>query len=107
MLASQRKMLAAVSGERGAGSTNSGSTLHAPRSTLPDTQLRRTFATQAKRIRAWLDRLPNVELLAVDHRQIIANPQAGATDIAAFLGNGLDVAAMAAAVEPGLYRVRR
>jgi tetratricopeptide (TPR) repeat protein len=73
---------------------------------IADGQLRRTFTAQATRISAWLDRQPNVELVTVNHRQIIADPAAAATRIALFVGGGLDVAAMAAVVDPRLYRTR-
>jgi tetratricopeptide (TPR) repeat protein len=91
LLASQRGMLA-----RG-GSTS-------PR--IADDQLRRTFNAQATRIRRWLAMQPNVELHAMNHREIIANPLASATAIANFLGRDFDVDQMAAAVDSALYRSR-
>jgi len=91
VLASQRRMLA-----------RDGSA--SPR--ISDDQLRRTFSAQATRIRRWLAQRPNVELLTVNYRLVIDDPARWSADIATFLGNDLDVAAMAAAVTPTLYRIR-
>jgi hypothetical protein len=74
---------------------------------ISDEQLKRTFAAQTNRIRRWLGRQPNVELLAVNYQQIIVNPRESATAINAFLDGRLDVAAMTAVVDPTLYRTRR
>ena len=91
VLASQRRMLARDG--------------HAP-ARISDNQLRRTFSAQTTRIRQWLARQPNVRLLTVTYREIVANPSEASAAIAAFLDCGLDVAAMAAAVDPALYRTR-
>jgi len=90
VLASQRKMLARAGQE----------------SRIDDEQLRRTFSSQASRIRRWLARQPNVKLLTLEYRQIIADPAHAAATIANFLGGNLDPAAMAAEVDPALYRSR-
>ena len=73
---------------------------------ISDDQLRKTFAAQASRIRRWLARQPNVELLAVNYREIVASPRATSAAIAEFLGGNCDVERMAAAVDPALYRSR-
>ena len=59
--------------------------------------------------RAWSDTTPGARLLAVSHQHLLAAPAAAAAAIAAFLGpdaGPLDTAAMAAAVDPSLYRER-
>ena len=91
VLASQRRMLA----------KDGRSTAR-----ISDEQLRRTFSAQTRRIRGWLAKQANVELLTVDYRQIVGDPAAAATAIAAFLACSCDVAHMAAAVDPQLYRTR-
>ncbi len=91
VLASQRRMLA----------RNDQATAR-----ISDDQLRRTFSAQSTRIRRWLAQQPNVELLAVNYGQIIADPAHSSAAIASFLSGDLDVAAMAAAVDPKLYRTR-
>ena len=45
--------------------------------------------------------------LAVSYSETVQQPQAAAERIAAFLQNGLDVAAMAAVANPALYRNRK
>lgn len=94
VLASQRRMLARVAG-------------HEP--ALPpgdDERLGRVFAAQLEEAKRWLERQPNLGWLALRHADLIADPEAQAARIDAFLGGGLDRSAMAAAVEPALHRVR-
>ena len=74
VLASQRRMLAR-DGQAAAR--------------ISDDQLRRTFSAQSSRIRRWLARQANVELLAMEYRQIIANPRQMSSAIAEFLGDDL------------------
>jgi hypothetical protein len=50
---------------------------------------------------------PNFEALYVDYADVIAEPAREARRIAAFVGEGLDVERMAAAVDGSLYRNRR
>ena len=50
---------------------------------------------------------PNFALLEVNYVETLASPVATAERVAAFVGGGLDVNRMAAAVEPSLYRNRR
>ena len=57
-------------------------------------------------VEGWLAVQPNIRVLHVEHRDTIARPAGTARAMAEFLGGGLDVAAMAAAVEPGLHRQR-
>ena len=47
-----------------------------------------------------------VSVLAVDYHQALENPLAAASMIDSFLGGGLDIDAMAAAVDASLYRER-
>lgn len=55
---------------------------------------------------ARLDRQPGVRALYVQYNDVLGDPAAQAARVAAFLGLPLDVAAMAAAVDPALYRNR-
>jgi tetratricopeptide (TPR) repeat protein len=73
---------------------------------ISDEQLRRTYSSQVTNIRRWLDAQPNVRLHTINFRELLAQPRESATAIAEFLGGGLDVDAMAAAVDPTLYRSR-
>lgn len=49
---------------------------------------------------------PNMALLTIQHRAVLADPRRCAAAISHFLGGRLDVAAMAAVVDPRLYRNR-
>ncbi|MEX2093338.1 MAG: alkaline phosphatase family protein [Pirellulales bacterium] len=91
VLASQRRMLAR-DGQAAAR--------------ISDDQLRRTFSAQSSRIRRWLARQANVELLAINYKQIVTNPLESAATMAGLVDAGLDTAKMAAAVDPALYRAR-
>lgn len=58
------------------------------------------------RMKAMLARRPATQLLVLEHGAAIADPRAAADSINHFLGGGLDVEKMAAAVEPALHRNR-
>jgi len=89
VLASQAKLLSA----RG----------HAGRS--PEL-LRPVFLRYLERARSWCDRL-GVPRHEVAYADLLADPAGHALAIVRFLDLGLDFGAMAAAVEPALYRERR
>jgi hypothetical protein len=63
------------------------------------------FSRQLNRVRKLLavGRFP---VLYVSHRNCIEHPAGAAARVNAFLGGSLDERAMAAAVDPGLYRHR-
>jgi hypothetical protein len=65
------------------------------------------LAGELEETKKWLSEQPHVAVLAVRHRAVITNPTAQAREISDFLGGGLDEEAMAAAVDPSLYRHRR
>ncbi len=91
VVASQRTMLTR-SGRQGAN--------------LPDEKLAAIFETQVRETEAWLARQPNFRLLTVEHRDAVCRPAEVARAVNEFLGGGLDEAAMAAVVDPALYRQR-
>jgi len=57
------------------------------------------------RLKGWLARQP-WPILRVSHRQLVQDPTTAALQIQEFLQRPLDVEAMAAQVDPGLYRNR-
>jgi hypothetical protein len=71
-----------------------------------DDRLAGIFAEHLRQVEEWLARQPNHRTLWIDHRQVIAEPMAVAERVAGFLDRPLDVAAMARAVDPRLYRQR-
>jgi len=91
VLASQHKMLQRR-GEAGAS--------------VPDNKLREIFEGQLQKVDTWLDEQPNFEVLTIEHRDVLSDPAGQANQINNFLGASLDVNAMAAVVDPALYRQR-
>jgi predicted AlkP superfamily phosphohydrolase/phosphomutase/tetratricopeptide (TPR) repeat protein len=68
--------------------------------------LKQEYARTLGRVKAMLARRPCTELLVIDHRRVISDPAGTAARLNEFLGGGLDVAMMAAAVDPTLHRSR-
>jgi hypothetical protein len=75
--------------------------------TLDEETLKETYRNDIVRARRWCRKRSNFELCEVSYKQAINEPVATAAEVNAFLGGGLDQAAMAAAVDPSLYRSRR
>jgi predicted AlkP superfamily phosphohydrolase/phosphomutase/tetratricopeptide (TPR) repeat protein len=74
---------------------------------LPPEKLRAVFAGQVEEIEHGLASRPDVETLFVEYRGAIEDPARIAACVNAFLGGALDEAAMAAAVDPRLWRRRK
>jgi hypothetical protein len=91
VLASQKKMLKR-SGKEG--------------SALGDEQMAKLFQAELDRCSQWLQTQPNFTVLYVNHRDMVKSPADECRRISDFLGGGLNVEAMAAAVDPSLYRNR-
>jgi hypothetical protein len=73
---------------------------------IPPEKMRELFEKDLGRARHLLAYEPQFESLEVEHAAILARPLEQAGRIAGFLGGRLDVQAMAAAVDPALYRNR-
>ncbi len=71
-----------------------------------DEPMREIFYGQLARARRLLARDPRFEVLYLRHEKVLAHPSGAARRIALFLGGRLDVDAMAATVDPSLYRSR-
>ncbi len=69
-------------------------------------RLAAVFAAQLAETERWLAKQPRFQTLVLDYRAVVADPPAAAAAIDAFLGGGLDLAAMASAVDPSLHRQR-
>jgi hypothetical protein len=74
---------------------------------LSEEQLIRIFGAQIKEIDEYVQQHANMQMIHVNYNEIINDPQPWAEKINAFLGNSLDTNAMAAIVDPSLYRQRR
>jgi hypothetical protein len=72
-----------------------------------DARLLPVLAAQLVQLERWLEDREGLVWLGVEHAELVGQPGLVAARIAAFLGGGLDAAAMAACVEPGLHRQRR
>jgi hypothetical protein len=72
----------------------------------PAEKMRELFEKEVARACQLLAHEPQFEAIEVSYAAILAHPREEARRIAGFVGGGLDVEAMAAAVDPGLYRNR-
>ena len=90
VLASQAKML-----ER-RGEENQGD----------DEQMRTLFEGDLWRTRYFIKHNRHVESLELGYRQVLDDPRAQVRQLASFIGGDLDLEAMAAVVDPSLYRNR-
>jgi predicted Zn-dependent protease len=71
-----------------------------------DASLAKAYAQQLHGVNDLLEKRPNTELLTFEFAQAIDQPRAVADAVNAFLGNRLQVEAMAAVADRDLYRVR-
>lgn len=71
-----------------------------------DAALAAVFEAEWRRAEAWLRSRPDAEFATLDYDRVVQNPQSAAVVVDDLLGGSLDVAAMAAAVDPDLYRCR-
>jgi len=72
----------------------------------PDELMEEIFLKHLTALDATLKNRPEIELMYLDHREVINDPRGPAGRICRFLGQSLDVEVMAAAVDQGLYRNR-
>jgi hypothetical protein len=68
--------------------------------------LKHEYERTLGRVKAMLARRPCTQLLVIEHSSAISNPLVTAERVNKFLGGGLDVAKMAAAIDPALHRNR-
>lgn len=66
--------------------------------------LAETFKKQVEKMDAWVESQANIEIMRVNYSDVINNPEEEAENICAFLGQSLDIKAMAEVVDPNLYR---
>ena len=91
VLASQNKMLHR-SGKSGGG--------------ISDEQMEALFVGELEKCEKWLAEQPNFKTLYISHRDMINDGPAQEQKINDFLDGGMDTDAMAATVDPTLYRNR-
>jgi hypothetical protein len=71
-----------------------------------DRAIVRALARELESSKQWLAAQPYMTVLEVPYAGLIENPATWAANVARFLDGGLDEAAMAAPVDPSLYRHR-
>jgi len=71
---------------------------------LSDERIAAIFEEELRETTAWLAVQKNFTVLQAEHRECLRTPSVVASKVNAFLGGGLDEAAMARVVEPSLYR---
>jgi len=91
VLASQRKMI---------------DRLQAGDTAAQEEAMKEAFRNDIVRVRLLCRSRPNFELIEVSYKQTVSDPAATCRALNAFLGGGLDEAAMRAAVDASLYRNR-
>lgn len=77
------------------------------REAAPRDEVERAFVRHLEKVRAWLAGQPNFAVLYVDYSELVANPERESQRISEFLGGQVNPQAMAAAVDPALYRNRK
>ena len=92
VLASQRQML--VRREK-------------PADTVSDERIADLSCQHLKKVEAWLDEQPNIEVLYTSYNEVLKNPVEQAKKVNQFLGNTLDVESMAGVVDRSLYHQRQ
>ncbi len=78
-----------------------------PTDRVSDDELAEYFAKHLKAVELWLQTQPNVVVLYISYNRVLENPLEPALEINRFLGNRLDSQAMAAMVDPQLYRQKK
>ena len=73
---------------------------------VSDDKMSHLFEKHLQKVFAWMDERPNVAYLNVDYNQALSDPLPVLHRVNDFVGGTLDVDAMAAIVDPALYRNR-
>lgn len=71
---------------------------------LADDRVMAIYAKQLADLVAWMDAAPNFRHLDADYNRILKDPRETVEAVNTFLGGGMEVQAMARAVDPTLYR---
>jgi hypothetical protein len=74
--------------------------------TPPSAELRANSVAHLAQTKRWLDEQKHLQVLYVQHHQLIKQPGTVARDVTKFVGRSLDVDAMQNAIVPDLYRQR-
>jgi len=72
-----------------------------------DEQMTELYEKHLKQVEAWMRRQANLQVLFVSHKVVMQSALEAAEQVNRFLGGELDTDAMAAVVDPALYRERK
>ncbi len=75
-------------------------------SATEDARMKQLYSTHIRQVRSSIELRDNFSAVFIDYRGMLDDPMKGAKIINKFLGGGLNVEAMAAVVDPKLYRNR-
>ncbi len=78
-----------------------------PTDRVSDEELAAYFSKHLAAVERWLQLQPNIDVLYVNYNRALENPLETAQEINRFLGDTLNVQAMAAVVDPQLYRQKK
>lgn len=73
---------------------------------LPPSAMIAALQSHRNQVMAWLGTRPDIAVMQLDYRALVADPTGGATAIARFFGLSLDIESMARQVDPTLHRQR-
>ncbi len=75
-------------------------------SQIGDAELEEQFRTHLQAVKFWLARQPNIDVLYVNYKELISNPEPQCRAIVEFLSVPLDVAKLSSVPNERLYRNR-
>ena len=70
-------------------------------------EIKRAFEKHLERLRDWLAEQPNMQVLYVKYSDLVKGPEEQSRRVSEFLSGKAEPKAMAAAVDPALYRNRK
>ncbi|MGD0043714.1 MAG: sulfotransferase [Isosphaeraceae bacterium] len=73
----------------------------------PREEIKRAFEKHLERLRDWLAEQPNMQVLYVKYSDLVKGPEEQSRRVSEFLSGKAEPKAMAAAVDPALYRNRK
>jgi hypothetical protein len=76
-------------------------------SEVDDATMANLFGKHVKKVEDWMAQQKNLQYIDVDYNAMLADPEPHVRKINQFLGGELDESAMAAVVDPNLYRQRK
>ncbi len=74
---------------------------------LPEDRLIEVFEAQLQKVRVYLSKHPNFQVLEINYNEMLRDPAPAVRALNAFLGGNLNTQAMLNVVDPSLYRQRK